>query len=229
MSLRMLQGDKLAQMEDRTVSKTKEEDFGKTIQSLVFLGGSIRDVLEHPKFLQKLRRFVERRNFTIFRSERSAEDLFQDICLKLLNQEYEGKLRIPGNVQSVDQFFGWLFFVVRNHHVDTIRQKSAQKREAFRSYKCLDDFDFPALEFDQNQEEILNEFPEFIKSYPREWQLAVRLWLKGRSYRRIIKVLVRLGFPKVSPPTIGHWITKVLDGYRQHLESPGPLKRSIGT
>lgn len=211
------------------MNKQKEEDFGKALQSLIYFGATISKILEHPKFLQRLRSFVRRYDFRIFRGERTEDDLFQDICVKLLQPEYAEKLRKADNVPSEEQFFGWLFLVVRSYHVDTIRRWSAQKRDGLRSHLCFDDFDPPAQEVEEKNQVSLRRFLEFIKQYPPARQVAVRLWLKGKSYRSIVEILERLGFPKVTPPTIGNWLTKTIKDYRQKLESEEPRKRSTGT
>lgn len=206
-------------MNTNDTSCNKEGDFEEFLLSLIEKGGSIRSLLQHSKFLARLARFTRKRDFRAFRGERDSEDLAQDINVKLLQAELSEKLRIPDNVKTEEQFFTWLFFVVRNLHLDTIRHHLAQKRDGLRSLKSLEDFDLPALELNQDREEILAWFPEFIKQYSVDRQWAIRLWLKGKSYRRIVKILQRLGRPTVSHATVGNWINAILQEFRENLET----------
>jgi hypothetical protein len=202
----------------------KEDDFGVLIQSHINGGGSFYKVLEHDKFQKRLRSIAHGRDFTVFHGDRGPNDLCQDVSLKLLESDMNSKLQIPGNILTEEEFFIWLFVVVRNFHLGTIRQRLALKRERLRSDKPLEDYDYlMASESKDDREEILRRFPEFIKRYPVKRQLVVRLWLKDKPYRRIQKVLERLRF-KVSHVTVGNWINATIEDFREDLDSPPHMR-----
>ena len=212
-----------------TLNATNEKEGDFTLLLLLSLmgkGGSMRSLLEHSKFRARLTCFTHRHDFRVFRGERDAEDLAQDILVKLLVMDWSEKLRIPDNVTTEEQFFSWLFVVVHNEHLDSIRRHTAAKRDGLRSLKCLDDFDLAAPRLDYDREEILARFPEFMKQYPLERQIAVRLWLKGKPYRRISRILKRMGGPNVTHATIGNWINAILRKFRGSIE-PLPHTNAI--
>ncbi len=207
-------------------SNEKEGDFALLLlHCLMGISGSIGSLLEHSKFRARLACFTRKHDFRVFCGERDAEDLSQDILVKLMEMGLTEKLRIPGNITTEEQFFSWLFVVVHHVHLDTIRRHNATKRDGLRSLKCLDDFDAAAPGLNHDREEILSRFPEFLNHYKLERQIAVRLWLKGKSYRRISRILKRMGGPNVTHATIGNWINAILREFRGTLESL-PHKRT---
>jgi hypothetical protein len=210
----------LVEGENVMSNNTTEGDFGSVFQSHLDGCGSIREMMEHIKFQQMVKRFARRYDFSVFHGDRGPDDLCQDISLKLLEAEMQNKLLIPDNIRTEEDFFIWLFFVIRNFHFGTIRRRLALKRDRLRGDKPSEECDY-FLVWDSNydREEILGLFPEFIKRYQVERQWAIRLWLKDKPYRRIQMVLKRMGF-EISHVTVGNWINATIGDFKESLESP---------
>lgn len=203
------------------MNNSTEDDFGTVFRSFIHGCGSISKVVEHSEFQTRLKCFACGRDFGVFHGDRSWEDLRQDISLKLLEAEMNGRLQIPGNVRDGEDFFMWLFFVVRHHHFDTIRARRAIKRDGLRSDKPIEEYDyFPASEESRDtQEELLGPFLEFIKRYPVVRQVVIRLWLKNRPYRTIQRIMKRLG-SEISHVTAGNWINAAVKAFCKSRELP---------
>lgn len=214
------------------MSTTKEDDFERVLNSHLNGNGSIYRVVEHGDFQKRLRCFACGRDFRVFRGDRGPDDLCQDISLKFLEAELNNKLQIPDNIRTVEDFFTWLFCVLRNHHLDTIRHRLAQKRDGLRSDTPLEDYDFPVWESSDESKQLLGPFLEFIKRYPVERQWVMRLWLKSKPYRTIQSTLKRLKV-EISHVTVGNWINATLEAFKASLEwssqqqrTPPPQRRT---
>lgn len=212
-------------------TNSKEADFGIVFQRHLQGCGSLADIVEHIECQQRILKFARKQNFNVFHGDRDAHDLRQEVSLKLLEGELNRTLQLPDNILTEAHFFVWLYYVVRNHHFDTIRQRLALKRERLRSDKPSEEYDcFPAFECDHDREMILSLFPEFIKQYPVERQWTIRLWLKNRPSRTIKEILKRFLKVKISHVTVRNWINATIRDFRISLEvRPTQRRRRTGT
>lgn len=205
-------------------NNSKEADFGSRIQSLIDGSGSIRAVMECDEFQKFLRRIAYGRDFRAFRGERDPEDLCQEVFLNLLTKEMQRKLQIPENILNEEDFLNWLFVVIRNQHLASLRRHLAGKRDRLRSDVPFEDIDCPALVADEDKGKLLSEFLEFIKRYPVQRQYVIRLWLKNRPYRDIQRIIKRVRFT-ISHVTVGNWIKASVEDFKQSLNEPPPKRQ----
>lgn len=197
-----------------------EGDFGVSLRSFRTGSESFHAVMGHSECQRHLRRFAYGYSFSVFHGDMGPEDLCQEVSLKLLDKAMHNRLHIPGNIQTEDQFFSWLFVVVYRHYLSALRQHRALKRDGLRSDKPVEDyFDLPAPQSNQWREQVLSFFPEFIRIYPLERQLAVRLWLKNKPSRRIQKILLRLGFDYCHV-TILNWVNAIVEDFAKSPDLP---------
>jgi DNA-directed RNA polymerase specialized sigma24 family protein len=206
-------------MSDTTNSA--EGDFFSIVLCCIEGSRSIDEILGHKTFRDQLNEFVKSRRFDIFRGKYDRDDLSQDICLILWKME--PKLRIPGNVLTEDEFFDWLFVLVRNRYFSVIRQHIAQKRDGLRGDTPIKENQIPARKVDFEGQVFLSQFLKFTERYPEEWQWAVDLWLEDYSYRDIQEVLNSRGIP-CTYGTIRNWVIAIVGDFKKSLESPVPKK-----
>jgi len=220
-----------------------ESDFSSVFYRYKDGSGSMKDIVEHVEFQLALRRIVPAFNYTVFRGERDGDDICQEISIRLFEEEVNNKLRRFDNVETVEHFFSWLFVFTRSHYYDLVRRRLAQKREGQRSDDPVEEYDFPIfdrisnhiLETDEEREArearedaAIEGFPEFIEQYPFARQWAIRRWLRNKSYRRIQKMLQRLGCV-VTYVTIGNWIKATIKDYAEYLKELPSEQRRTGT
>lgn len=178
---------------------------------------AIGSLLNNDAFRKCLRTICARFNFNRFAGCYSAEDLYQDTCLKVWN--YRSKLAKPGNILSEQDFRGWLFVVTRNQYCNRVRQLNRlQARGCSRHDIPIDEIDLTAPEHSQEGKYLLNRFLDFIAGYSESRQWTIRLWLQGYSYREIATKLTSLD-ERCSHVTVANWIAKAIDAFRRTLEA----------
>lgn len=195
---------------------SSEGDFQGILREVQKERKSVASLLEHPKFIDTVRRICYRCNFQQI-TPYNAEDLYQDVCLKLF--ELEPTLQISGNILTEEDFFNWLFVVVRNHYYSTIRQHIAQKRDGLRSDKPVEEFQTLAYDVDFEGKVFLSQFLKFTEKYPDEMQLAVALWLNDYSYRDMEEILRGEGI-QCSHATVRNWITGAVRTFTERISLP---------
>src|SRR6185312_1456734 len=136
------------------------------------------------QFQKRLKNFCRNHDFSYFAGSYSAEDLYQDTCLKVF--KYRSTLVAPGNILGERDFWRWLFIVTRNQYYNRVRQLNRPQKSGWsRCDKSVEELDAPAAEVDYDKQHFLHRFLDFIRGYPKQRQHAIRMWLEGHSYREI--------------------------------------------
>ncbi len=176
----------------------------------------IGSLLGNAQFRRRLLTFCRSRDFSMFSGSYSAEDLYQDTCLKVF--KCRSDLVAAGNILGEHDFWGWLFIVTRNQYYNRVRQfKKGENNGWFRCEKSVEDLDKASTEYDYEGQHLLSRFRDFIKGYSDRRQRAITLWLQGYSSREIVAKLE--SEVRCSHVTVWHWIKIAVDDFRRTLEA----------
>jgi RNA polymerase sigma factor (sigma-70 family) len=164
----------------------KEADYSSfyyVLEAIVIGEESIDVILAHAEFRKRTERICKAlaRNF---RLKIEADDLFQEVCLKVLKY---GRAIGERNIRNEGAFFSWLYVVAQN-----ICRSELRKRQVLLSDIAFDDLQIADRSINLLDDQLLKEFREFSKHLPdrEHWERrAIDLWLEGYSYRDIKKLL----------------------------------------
>ncbi|MES2565768.1 MAG: sigma-70 family RNA polymerase sigma factor [Bacteroidota bacterium] len=112
------------------------------------------------------------------------KDEAQDATMMLFE-----KLMLDINNREIDNFKGWLSFVVRNHCISLIRKNKAQSKHIKSYYEF--EFAPPSLETEENtngvsDEVMLEKMKELLPQLKENQRLCIELfYLKNKSYQEI--------------------------------------------
>ena len=148
-------------------------------------------------WLERQYEFIYRVAYRLMRHQMDAEDLTQDVCLKLADKigSYTGK----GSSR------GWLARVVLNAGHDKLRSK---KRRATSN---IDDVPEPAAVEQADAKTYLNEVMRAMTSLPEKSRHALMLSAEGLSHAEMAEVL------ECSAGTVGWRISTARDELAQIL------------
>jgi RNA polymerase sigma factor (sigma-70 family) len=192
-------------------SDLKSGEFLHLLREIQAGSEPIDSLLMHPEFKRKTMLICQKFQM---KAEYSAEDLYQDVCLKVFN--HQDTLRNPDNIPGKKAFFSWLSAVARNAFYNEIR-----KTKLLINTLSVEEIDIadPGIKLDGQV--LLSEFEEFIKALPEGHQRAVKLWLTECSYREIGKILNDEGI-KNTHVTVRTWIKDALSGF---VNRSSPVER----
>jgi RNA polymerase sigma factor (sigma-70 family) len=201
-------------MKAGTTSPSKPEEGYQSFNEVLieFLAGreSVRVVLEHAEFQERLKRICG----GIARDHEKAADLVQNTCKKVL--KYENTI-LHHKPKDADQFFSWVFTVVRNIHID-----SGRKNKLLFEETPIEDLHLRDAGLDPEDECLLGEFERFMHTLPSEHQRAFELMWEGYSYRDIAEILRIEGY-QCSHVTVRTWIS---NGRRDFIKGAWVKKAS---
>jgi RNA polymerase sigma factor (sigma-70 family) len=201
-------------MKSKTTSPSEtEEGYQSFFETLIeFLAGreSVRVVLEHDEFQTRLKRICR----SLEREREKADELFQDACVRLLKYE-QTILHIKP--KTADQFFSWLFTVVRNLQID-----GSKKATLLYDETPVEDLHLRGNELDPEGERLFSEFEKFTQTLSAERQRAFELKWEGHSYRDIAETLTIEGH-ECTHVTVRTWIS---NGRRDFIKGAWARKAS---
>lgn len=142
--------------------------------------------------------------YAMLKSEQAAEELVQDIFLKIWQQR--------NNLSLIEDFNAYLFIITRNQTLNALRSSFRQRRRE-------QEHSVPVHEPDNTSDDIIitKDYERFlqdaIKALPPQQQQVYRLSReKGLSREEIARLL------KLSDNTVKTHLSKALKGIRAYLE-----------
>lgn len=202
-----------------------EEKFDALLSNYLRNLRSIDDLQGHTKFQKQLRDICYRFNFGNFNEVYDPEDLYQDSYEKVRKSGH--RLQIQGNVLDEQDFFKWLFVLVRNVFRSKDRQLNKLRRHGWwRCDEPVEELDEAAPDVNLEAKYFLSLFLDFIKSRPEEHQRVIEFWLSGCSLREMEKALDDDGI-KLSYGSVRNEIKASLRAFKESLGllTPEPRKK----
>ena len=198
---------------DQNPSSAKEGEYSfyNLLYEVLIGRNPIGVLFEHAEFQSRLKRICH----NLEHDGEKAKDLSQETCLRLLR--YGCKIR-PDNVETTDQFFSWLYVVVRN-----IVNSEWRKDRLPLDDRPVEEVSLADYRVDLDAERFFGEFEEFSRTLPYERRRAIELRMEGYSYREIADILESEGCP------CSHVIVRVW--YRDALRdffNRNSVKKAIG-
>lgn len=132
----------------------------------------------------------------------NADDLFQVLSLKVWIHVL-GHFS-PDYTKPYGNFFAWCGRIAHHIFIDWL-PKYEQQFDEEQGEEALVEDTRPNPETECERRELEASLAELVESLPRKRRLAMRLFLKGRSFRRAARVLNRLKI-KCSHSTVRNWV-----------------------
>jgi RNA polymerase sigma factor (sigma-70 family) len=137
----------------------------------------VADLISHPEFLKRSKGIC---NSLARGTSYNPEDMFQDLCVKMLNY---GVMLLPRNIPDEGAFFRWLLVVARNLLNDYFRKNGKRLRREV----SLGDILPEALEIADpgrgpERDCLLEEFELFLRALPDRTRRAIALRGEGLTY-----------------------------------------------
>lgn len=202
----------------RKLKKSNNSDSEKEFEILLheFLDGErrIEALLLHPEFVNRSLKICR----VLTGSQDDAEDLFQDVCLRMLKYGHNlTRAKIPDK----RAFFAWLSKLTHNVFLDSVR-----RRRLLTDALPLENVTLPDPAVSRDREDLKEEFVRLIGSLPLERRIAMEMWLDGHSFRKISAQLRTLGFV-TSHVTVATWLKSVLKVLISHVTVPEDSQNPI--
>jgi len=188
-----------------TLQKRSELNFFCLLLQVLVRRKAVAELVSHPVFLDRGQRIC----FYLARgTSYETEELFQDLCLKLLTT---GAMPRAEQTPNEDAYFRWLFVLVLNMRNDYFRRNGKRRQEVSLSEIMLgalavaDPGGGPELEC------CFAEFAEFAENAPKEIRRIIELRRDGFTYEAIAK--------KLSSPGVKYTDVTVRKRFRDSLKA----------
>lgn len=159
-----------------------------------------------------------------------ADELIQEVVLKVLENVKDHFT--PDYAKPYGNFFAWFRRIARNAFLDGLPRGEQQfDDEDGEEFSIEDPTPNPEMQLllrerETRLAELRTRLAELVDSLPRTRRLAMRLYLKGHSYRRAAQILNRLNI-KCSHAAVRNWVREDLAPFfRDGRESA--VKRASG-
>lgn len=189
------------------LQKRSELNFYWLLLQVLAGRGPLADLVSHPVFLdrgQRICRYLARG------TSYEPEELFQDLCLKLLSS---GAMPRLDKTPNENAYFRWLLVLVLNMRRDYFRGNGKFRRQEVPLSDILPEVLYvadPGLS--PELEARLNEFAALAETLPENTQRVIKLRQEGLTYEEIARILTSDGI-KCSDVTVRKWFRDSLDAF----------------
>jgi RNA polymerase sigma factor (sigma-70 family) len=175
----------------------RESDFVRLLQNVLANQVPMDELFEDEIFRNRLRLITRAQA----RTEQDAEDLANEVCLKVLR--ILGMFK-PNYEQPYGRFFSWLRKVTHHTFLDSV-----QGRKLKLDDQPVEDLNIADTHSDIESsvlyKEVMAEFEKSISALPEKQQLAIVFYLRGFTLREIPDKMRQAGFPS-SNVSVRRWI-----------------------
>ena len=194
--------------------KRSDENFNTLLRRVLNGLAPAADLVSDQTFLDRSQRIC---NWLSRGTSYSPDDLFQDVCVKLLKS---GARLCPDNIPGESAFFSWLFVLTLNLRRDYYRRNGRDRQREV----SLDEFLSEALSIADPDagpevECLRGEFDAFIETLPERARRAIVLRRQGLTYDKIAEVLSR-DDKSVTSVTVRKWVLDALTAFSEGRIAP---------
>jgi RNA polymerase sigma factor (sigma-70 family) len=194
--------------------KRSDDNFYTLLRRVLTGRAPVAGLVADPIFLNRGRRIC---NFLASGMSCGPEDLFQDVCVKLLKS---GARLCPENIGSETAFFSWLFVLTLNLRRDDYRRNGRDRqREVSLDETLSEALSIADPDVGPEVECLRGEFDAFVETLPERPRRAFALRRQGLTYDEIAEALSR-DDKSVTSVTVRKWVLDALAAFSEGRVAP---------